>query len=141
MNEKHIELIQANITRMGQNSFQIKGWLITITAALLALFAASTSENSTGNVCYIFIAIIPAFVFWCLDSFYLQQERKFIGIYNDVTKLSDEAIRIDVKPYEMPLEKYKGGRYCIICATFSSTVWPLYFPTIIGLAIAGCLLK
>ena len=54
---KHLEFIQAAITRMNQNSFQIKGWMITLVSALLALYA-----NSNKSV-YVLIAIIPTIVF------------------------------------------------------------------------------
>ena len=61
---KHLEFIQATITRMNQNSFQIKGWMITIVSALLALYANSE------NVVYILVAIVPAIIFWFLDAYY-----------------------------------------------------------------------
>jgi hypothetical protein len=35
--EKHLELIQAVISRMAGNSFLLKGWSVTLAAALLAL--------------------------------------------------------------------------------------------------------
>ena len=34
---KHLEFIQSNIARMNQCSFQMKGWMLTIVSALLAL--------------------------------------------------------------------------------------------------------
>ena len=34
---KHLEMIQAVITRMAKNSFLLKGWSITLTAAIFAL--------------------------------------------------------------------------------------------------------
>ena len=74
---KHLELIQEVITRMNQNSFQLKGWMITIVSALLALYAGS------GNVLYIWAALVPTVLFWMLDAYYLQQERKFRGVYNE----------------------------------------------------------
>ena len=40
---KHLEFIQNVITRMNRNSFQLKGWAITIVSAILAL-AASTKN-------------------------------------------------------------------------------------------------
>ena len=79
---KHLEFIQTVITRMNQNSFQIKGWMITIVSALLALYASS------GKQIYILVAIVPTVIFWFLDTYYLQQERKFRGVYNDVAGLS-----------------------------------------------------
>lgn len=132
---KHLEFIQTTITRMNQNSFQIKGWMITIVSALLALYANS------GNAVYIFIAIVPAVVFWFLDAYYLQQERRFRGVYNDVAGLSSEDSRLEIRDFEMPIQKYQGGKYCYINALFSKTMFPLYGMVIAGLVIAYILLN
>lgn len=132
---KHLEFIQATITRMNQNSFQIKGWMITIISALLALYA------SGGNTIYIFIAIVPAIVFWFLDAYYLQQERKFRGVYNDVAGLSSEDSRLVIKDFEMPIQKYQCGMYCYFNVLFSKTIFPLYGIVIAGLVIAYILLN
>ena len=96
---KHLEFIQATITRMNQNSFQIKGWMITIVSALLALYANSE------NVVYVLVAIVPAIIFWFLDAYYLQQERKFRGVYNDVAGLTSEDSRVEIRDVEMPIQK------------------------------------
>lgn len=72
---QHLEFIQNVITRMNTNSFQIKGMTITIVSALLAIYA------STTNVVFVFLSIAPTLLFWFLDSYYLQQERKFRGVY------------------------------------------------------------
>jgi hypothetical protein len=98
---KHLEFIQSIITRMNANSFLLKGWSITITAALLALYAGGQ------NAAFIVIAIIPMVIFWFLDTYYLQQERQFRGIYNDVAGLTGEADKIQVRLFEMPLQKYQ----------------------------------
>lgn len=58
---------------------------------------------------YIFIAIVPAIVFWMLDAYYLQQERKFRGIYNDVAGISPEDSNIVIRDFEMPIQKYQCG--------------------------------
>ena len=39
----HLQMIQAVITRMASNSFLIKGWSVTLVAALFALAAANTN--------------------------------------------------------------------------------------------------
>ena len=129
---KHLEFIQSTITRMNQNSFQIKGWMITIVSALLALYARSEKKL------YIFIAIVPAIVFWFLDAYYLQQERRFRGVYNDVADLSTENNRVNVREFEMPIQKYKGGKYCYFRVLFSKTIFPLYGIVRVGLVIAYC---
>ena len=132
---KHLEFIQSNIARMNQCSFQMKGWMIAVVSALLALFAASIDkETGIGNTVFIFVAIAPTVIFWFLDSFYLQQERKFRGIYNDiVADLNEDKIKL----FTMPLGEYDGCKYCLLHIMFSKTEWPLYLMVIIGLVIAG----
>lgn len=131
---KHLEFIQSTITRMNQNSFQIKGWMITLVSALLALYASSE------RVVYILIAIVPAVVFWLLDAYYLQQERRFRGVYNDVAGLSPDDSRINVREFEMPIQKYRCGKYCYFNVLFSRTIFPLYGIVIVGLVVAFALL-
>jgi hypothetical protein len=132
---QHLDFIQNIITRMNTNSFQIKGLAVTIVSALLAIYA------STTNVAYIFLAILPTLLFWFLDSYYLQQERKFRGVYNDVADLKDE---IDVKLYEMPIHKYTKKidiQFSYWNVFFSTTIKWLYMSIIILLLIIGILLK
>lgn len=131
---KHLEFIQSTITRMNQNSFQIKGWMITLVSALLALYASSE------KVAYILIAIVPVIVFWLLDAYYLQQERRFRGVYNDVAGLSPDDSRINVREFEMPIQKYQCEKYCYFNVLFSRTIFPLYGIVIVGLVAAFALL-
>jgi len=138
MNEntiKHLEFIQNSITRMNANSFQIKGMSVTITAALLALYASS------DRPLYIFIAIIPTIIFWFLDAYYLQQERKFRGIYDDVAEISNEETRVVVRLFEMPLQKYCGGKYSYWNVLGSRTIWPFYLFPIVFLLVTTILLS
>jgi len=144
MNEnqiKHLEFIQSSITRMNQNSFQAKGWAIAIVSGLLAIFVASIDNNGSGNADFIYVAIFPTSILWLLDSYYLQQERKFRGIYNDVALLTEESERIDIKEFEMPLDKYNDCKYCLLRVMWSKTEWPFYFTLIVGLIITGILIK
>lgn len=138
---KHLEFIQANITRMNSCSFKMKGWAITIVTALLALYAATINATSSGNVVFLLVAITPTVLFWVLDSYYLQQERKFRGIYNDVAGLTEEKVKKQISEFEMPLNKYSGGKYYLVKIIFSKTECSLYLSIIIGLIIAGILLR
>lgn len=130
----HLEFIQNNITRMNTNSFQIKSLTITIIAALLAVFA------STQKITYVFIGIPIAIIFWFLDSYYLLQERKFRGVYNDVANITQ---CISVKPFEMPIEKYtskisKGFSFLNVLIS-KTTIW-IYLSIIVFLGITGAIL-
>jgi len=122
---KHLEFIQTVITRMNSNSFQLKGWSITLVSALLALFA------STKNINFVLVAIFPALVFWFLDAYYLMQERKFRGLYSDVAGLSKSSK--EIKPFEMRPDRYKGGKYSFGSNFISITISGLYLSVIIGL--------
>lgn len=134
---KHLEFVQSIITRMNTNSFQLKGWMITIVSALLALFANSSKCN------YIFVAIVPTMVFWFLDAYYLQQERKFRGLYEDIVNDNVEKIK---KEFSMPINEYKYDKndsdtkkYCYWNAFFSTTILPLYGIIVLALAVGGIL--
>lgn len=76
MKEKHLDYIQAVITRHNSNSFMIKGWAITLCTAVLTL-AATWKEPVLALV-----AIVPTLLFWILDSKYLANERCFVSLYN-----------------------------------------------------------
>lgn len=125
---KHLEFVQNIIARMNKNSFQIKGWIITIISALLALYASSKKSE------FMFVAIAPTLVFMFIDAYYLQQERKFIGLYNDI-------INNKIYKCEMPINRYIGGKYNYWKVLRSKTILPIYLLLIVGLFIAGLLLK
>lgn len=130
---EHLKMIQGIITRMNTNSFQVKGWTITLISALLALYANSK------KVTYIFIALIPVLIFWFLDSYYLQQERKFRELYNEI--VNAENYGTDIKEFEMPIGKFKDCKCCIIKTVTSITILPLYLLLSLGLVIGGLILK
>ncbi len=127
---KHLEFIQVIITRMNTNSFQIKGWTITIVSALLALYANSS------NVAYIFIGIAPTILFWFLDAYYLQQERKFRGLYDDVVTNANS-----IPEFEMSIQNYSGDDYKFCCVFFSKTIAFIYGSICMALLIGGLILK
>ena len=87
---KHLEFLQTNIARMNQCSFQMKGWAIAIVSALLAVYAATINDLGEGNKAFLIVAVFPTIIFWFLDSYYLTQERKFRGIYNDVAGINKD---------------------------------------------------
>jgi len=132
---KHLEFIQGIITRMNTNSFQIKSWSITINAALLALYASNNNEK------YLLIAIAPTLLFWFLDSYYLQQERKFCGVYNDVAGLVDISRRLHIRMLEMPIHKYKTKSYHYFRVFFSITILTFYLTQVILLFVGWIILS
>lgn len=70
--DKEIDLIQSCINRMAQNSFMVKGWLITLVTVILALLPESVN---TRGVCI--IVFLATFCFWYLDAFFLRLEQLY----------------------------------------------------------------
>ena len=82
-NVKHLEMIQAIIERMGNNSFIIKGWSFTSIGALFAFWFSNTS------MWYILLLnFCVTILFWFHDAYYLSLERQFRRLYDEV-RLSD----------------------------------------------------
>jgi hypothetical protein len=81
---KHLEFIQAAISRMATNSFLFKGWAITIAAGLSAFGTVNTKAGLLA------IALISTVLFWGLDGYYLWLERGFVKLHKEVAS-KDEA--------------------------------------------------
>ncbi|WP_228473094.1 hypothetical protein [Streptomyces cyaneochromogenes] len=92
---KHLEFIQATITRLGTNSFLVKGWALTLAAGLFALSASRLSWQLAG------VGLVPLLCFWYLDCFFLRQERAFRRLYDDARRPGStvEMLSMDVAPY------------------------------------------
>lgn len=88
---KHLELIQGIITRMSSNSFKLKGWAVTLIAGIFALSAKDSK--------YIFflISYVPLILFWILDTYYVQLERKYRNLYDKVRQLEEKDIDFSMK--------------------------------------------
>jgi hypothetical protein len=68
---------------MANNSFLLKGWLVSLIAVILAL--TKDTIVATQLTYFSFILLIPVFAFWYLDAFFLHKERCFIKLYEWVT--------------------------------------------------------
>jgi hypothetical protein len=110
---KHLEFIQNVINRMANNSFIIKGWCITLAAALIALL-----EKKDIDKCYIVFSFLPLLFFWFLDAFYLKTERQYRRLYTDISKKGKKEI-----DFSMDITLYKE---CYVEALFSRTLLPFY---------------
>ena len=124
---KHLEFIQNVITRMNTNSFQIKAWAVTIVSALLAIFA------STKNDYFVLAALFPTTVLWFLDAYYLTQERRFRGLYDDVAGIPEQPKPI--KLFAMRPDLYAGGKYSYWSSFTSVTIRTLYLSISVALVV------
>lgn len=123
---KHLEMIQNVITRMASNSFFLKGWTVTLVVALLAF--ANVKEM---NVDFMFMAFVPALFFWLLDAFYLNEERKYIKLYEHVIELNNESIDFSLKT-----KQYKTQTGGVKSSFFSATLCVFYIPILLVVLVA-----
>ena len=122
----HLSFIQGVINRMGNNSFLVKGWTVTLVAGIFAL--ASKDSRSA----FVYIALFPIIVFWLLDSYYLREETLFRKLYEGV---AHGAIKSD--EFTMKTTAFNHAVPSLWRTAFTRTVFPFYVLIIVILAIVA----
>ena len=111
---EHLKMIQGVITRLGSNSFLIKGWSMTLIVAAMVLIARRDMENPNLTL----PLILPVLVFWFLDGYFLWQERLFRKLYDEIRGESDTDYNMSVGKFRTEVRWLK--------TTFSRTLIPFY---------------
>jgi hypothetical protein len=118
---KHLEFVQAIVARLANNSFLMKGWALTVAAALFGYAAAHLSWEVGA------LGFLPPAAFWFLDSYYLRQERMFRFLYRDVAAGQVRDFSLDVSPYRAEVSRWK---------TFKSETLRWFYGFILVVAVA-----
>jgi hypothetical protein len=117
---KHLEFIQAIITRMAGNSFQLKSWGVTLVSALLALAAKDSNRN------IIWIAYMPVTFFWFLDAYYLRQERMYRKLYSYTAHREIDAsddLSLDASGYSDAVPGYWCTMFSVTLRAFHGVLF------------------
>lgn len=96
---KHLELTQAVINRLANNSFLVKGWCVTLVAAVLGLLSKDTNKR------LVIIVYFLIFMFWILDAYFLYQEKLFRNLYDQVRNTDNEQINFSMNANEVNEDK------------------------------------
>ncbi|GGV33568.1 hypothetical protein [Streptomyces griseoflavus] len=96
---KHLELLQSVISRLGSNSFVVKGWCITLSGLLIAVADRVPAWKPVT------VSVAVAVGFWLLDGYYLRQERLFRSLYERVARGEDPppTLTMDAERYGGPV--------------------------------------
>lgn len=121
---KHLEFLQAAISRMAGNLFLLKGWSITLIAALFALSAKDS------NKLYMLLAYYPLIVFWVLDGYFLSLERRFRALYDHVRCLSEDQI-----DFSMDTRSYQGEYRNTWLGSLLSNTLLIYYGALAGVML------
>ena len=132
MEEKlaHLGFIQAVITRMASNCFLVKGWSISLVAAIFVLSARDADKD------FMAVAYFPILVFWVLDAYYFRQEKLFRALYDAVVdgQPAIKPLSFDTSPVAGKVDPLAG--YIV-----SKGVAPLHGTLAIALLLANAWLR
>ena len=135
---KEMDLIQACITRMADNSFRLKELYISLIAIALTVMLSQEC-----NLLFIGIFLLcVTLVFWGLDAFFLKMETLYRWKYEWVIKKRFSGVRFylyDLNPHnnKMWLKK-RNKKDCFTKFVFSKTLMPLYgMVVVIAIVILG----
>jgi hypothetical protein len=121
---KHLEFVQAVITRLAQSSAAAKGWSLTVAAAAFG-FSAVQSEWYLG-----LLGLVALIAFGRLDVHYLHQERLYRDLFDAVRHDQVEPYSMDNRPFDTAGKKREAYE--------SWSVRGFYIPLlIIGLIAIG----
>jgi hypothetical protein len=125
---EHLKAIKDVIARMSRNSFAVKAGSLTIVAGLLAITLSINSSKLAA------IGMIPIITLWCLDAFYVRQERMFRRLYDSVR--IGQAPEIGSPGYfSMNTQLFQSDENGLISTIFSKTL-PLFYVPLLGTLIA-----
>jgi hypothetical protein len=118
---KEIDLVQAVISRMANNSFFLKGWLVSLIAVVLAL--TKDAVIAFESPYYSLIILLPVIAFWYLDAFFLHKERCYRKLYDWVI---ENRKNTDDYLYSLNYKRFEKQVGNIFCVMFSKTLIPFY---------------
>ena len=117
----YLGMIQAVIQRMATNSFQLKGWAIS----LIGVIGAMTFCNKDKSI--IALLFLPLVFFWFLDAYYLKQERSYRLLYKKVAASSD-SVDYSMDITNLDVETGENCKLCYCDCFFSVTEAGFYIP-------------
>lgn len=130
---KEIDLTQACIKRMAQNSFIVKGWTISLVTVVLAFL-----PEKVNITLLCLLGIIATLCFWYLDAFFLRCERLYRWKYEWIiaSRQTNNSYFFDLDPYNksMWLPDKNGKKRSIPSVArmmFTKTLMPIYIPLIV----------
>ncbi len=108
---EHLNMIQSIISRMANNSLQVKCWCLAIVGAAIVL----------SRSFIILACVFPVVLFCFLDTHYLNEERAFRELYDVVRVKDDQDIDFSMKKKNEKIRE-----------TFKSwSIWPFYLSLIV----------
>lgn len=117
----YLGILQSVISRMSSNSAACKTWCITIISAMIVFIL--NKEKPTQ----VWVAMIPLFLFFILDSYYLGLERHFRRLYNHfIQKLHSDDVKLSDLYLLVPHSDFRSSLSSTLTACYSLSILPFY---------------
>jgi hypothetical protein len=126
---EHLRMIQGVITRLSQNSFQLKGWAVTIAVALQVFLKGEATPA------FLFVPALPVLAFWLLDSLYLRRERVFRCLFDQVRQAPGPA------DFSMDARAFDNTAPSLLRTAFAPTIIGFYGPFLLALMVLSFSLR
>lgn len=128
---KELDLIQAVITRMAQNSFTIKGWYF----ALIIVISAWKFGNTLFYICTIALATV---IFYILNLQFYIYERRYREIYKNRIELRCEEGNYEEDLYCLvPIQEKLTIKLCFKKYVFKNKMLLFMYLTVCALLISA----
>jgi hypothetical protein len=119
--QSYLTILQSIINRMASNSAGCKTWCITLVSAMIVIIA------DKGKPDYVWIGLVPIALFFFLDSYYLELERRFRGLYDEfVHKLHSHTVAVEDLFIVTPGAGSGKTLSSILKVSSSVSIWPFY---------------
>ncbi len=129
---EYLGMIQSTIERMSATSSILKGFAATVVTGISAV-------SFTGiNNWVLLLSFIPVLSFLALDIYYLQLERKYRFLYDQI-RLDKHEINFDLALKNHHIDRVKAKATIWGCLK-SPSIWLFYFP-VTAVAIIITVLK
>ena len=126
--KEHLQIIHGILDRMAENSFQLKGWTVTLAAALEVFLKGEVKPV------WLFVPALPVVAFWLLDAWYLRRERLFRRLFDLVrTKNGPPDFSMDVRPFA-------GEVGPVLTVAMSPTIVGFYGPVLFAIIVLAVIL-
>lgn len=115
---EHLKMVQGIVTRMADNSAQMKTWAVSLVTATLAFSGLSDDPHwliGAGGC-------VPVIAFWTMDARYLHLERCYIKLHAEIVAgASIEPFDLNYRPQAAAVDSvWKIARSWSVCTFYGS---------------------
>lgn len=127
--EIYIDIVVSTIGRVSGYSFTLKGWAITVFAALAGISAQAKDTH------LMFYMILVSVLFWIVDSYYIMIERRFRHLFRQAF-VNPQLVAADLSFDHRDIKQFVG-----LVDAFKSPTIAIFYGSICFISLALAFVK